>query len=123
MSGNQSGDRTNSTVFITTRPSDHYNGQSQAISSLRNVRIKHRGSQLVYQLDRTSHKGSEIIGPSKQGLKGFLQTYFKGKKKGDRIFDKFKKKKINNPILPDLRVKSQENVVRRHSKRSKLVYS
>lgn len=31
--------------------------------------------------------GSEIIGTTSTGIKSFLQTYFKGKKKGEHIID------------------------------------
>lgn len=37
--------------------------------------------------------GSEIIGANNTGIKSFLQTYFKGKKKGEHIIDNITKRR------------------------------
>ncbi|CAI2386635.1 unnamed protein product [Moneuplotes crassus] len=96
-----------STVFITTRPSDGPHSKSLGQRNSRNIP--------TYANDKSdTHSGGQIMGPAEKGLKGFLQTYFKGRKKGQDIFDRFIKQEKPNSSNMHLKMKNKSRKLKNH---------
>ena len=95
-------------MFITTRPSEDPHSKSLIHLDSRNVPVYSQGMPYFhYKIDKSINSGSEIIEPSDRGLKGFLQTYFKGRKKGADIFNKFVRKRKTNMSYEKSQTQSQ----------------
>jgi hypothetical protein len=123
-------DEVNSSLFITTRPSEYIKTRSFLSKESRNFQACSQGISnpspicvAITDIDKTYSSGSEIIVPPERSLKGFLKTYFKGKKKGEYIFDKIVRKRTNYPQLGHIRVKSQGLENAKHRRFPSNVYS